>query len=275
MGCERCHGPGAAHAASRKAKDIVNPAKLAAANRDSVCAQCHLSGEIRVDRAGKSMNHFLAGEKLSDYAIAFVRSASPDIQVFMKVTSHVENLAQSACSRASGERLWCGTCHDPHFIPAPTEKAAWYRAKCQQCHAATVCQRGGNCIACHMPAGSVTDADHVVYTDHSIPRRPVSRNQKPPADAPLVAFQSNALQSPPPGPRDAGLAYAIVALREQNAAYGTRAFDLLREAERRDPNDPQTLSYLADLYKTRHDDKTAAALISGSTRSIPRSPPRP
>ena len=25
----------------------------------------------------------------------------------------VENLAQSACSRVSGNRLWCGSCHDP------------------------------------------------------------------------------------------------------------------------------------------------------------------
>jgi tetratricopeptide (TPR) repeat protein len=106
-----------------------------------------------------------------------------------------------------------------------------------------------------MPATSVRDADHVVYTDHSIPRRPVSRNQKPPADAPLVAFKGA-----PAGTRDKGLAYAIVALREQNATYSARAFDLLREADRQNPNDPQTLSYLADLYKTRKDDKTAEQL---------------
>ncbi len=250
VGCERCHGPGAAHAASGKSKDIVNPASLPAEQRDSVCAQCHLSGEIRVERAGKSMLDFTASDKLSDYAVAFVR-ATPG----MKVTSHVENLAQSSCSRGSGNRLWCGTCHDPHFVPSPTEKAAWFRSKCETCHAASECQRGENCIGCHMPSSSVIDADHVVYTDHSIPRRSVTRNQKPSADAPLVAFGGA-----PSDPRDQGLAYAIVALREQNAAYGARAFDLLREAERRNPDDPQTLSYLADLYKTRKDDRNAALL---------------
>ncbi len=250
VGCERCHGSGAAHAASGEARDIVNPASLPAKQRDSVCAQCHLSGEIRVERAGKSMSDFSVGADLSDYAAAFVR-ASPG----MKVTSHVENLAQSACSRVSVNRLWCGTCHDPHFVPSATEKAAWFRSKCETCHAASQCGRGDNCIACHMPGQSVSDADHVVYTDHSIPRRPVSRSKKPVADAPLVAFGGV-----PSAPRDQGLAYAIVALREQNAVYSARAFDLLREAERQSPNEPQTLSYLADLYKTRKDDQNAALL---------------
>lgn len=252
VGCERCHGPGAAHAASARRADIVNPAALAPEQRDSVCAQCHLSGEIRVDRAGKSVTDFAAGDKLSTYTTAFVRTpASPS----MRVTSHVEDLAQSACSRVSGARLWCGSCHDPHTVPPQAEKAAWFRSKCQNCHAPAVCRRGDNCIACHMPGTPVTDADHVVYTDHSIPRRPVARNRKPAATAPLAAFDA-ALSAP----RDLGLAYAIVALREQNAIYSQRAFDLLQEAERQNPNDPQTLSYLADLYKTRKDDQNAERL---------------
>jgi hypothetical protein len=260
IGCERCHGPGAAHAASGKAKDIVNPASLPAEQRDSVCAQCHLSGEIRVERAGKSILDFKAGDKLSDNAVAFLRESRG-----MKVTSHVENFAQSACSRASGKRLWCGTCHDPHFVPSPAERVAWFRSKCQTCHEAAQCRRGENCVACHMPSTSVSDADHVVYTDHSIPRRVVSRNRKPPADAPLIAFGGA-----PSDPRDQGLAYAIVALREQNATYSARAFELLREAERRNPDDPQTLSYLADLYKTRKDDRNAALLYERLHRVDPK-----
>ena len=222
VGCERCHGPGARHAASGKPADIVNPATLAAEQRESVCAQCHLSGTIRVMRAGKAMSQFAAGERLSDYAIAFVpETAAPG----MRVTSHVENLAQSACSRKSEGKRWCGTCHDPHVTPAVAEKAAWFRSKCQNCHAPAVCARGPNCIGCHMPKSSVSDADHVVYTDHSIPRLPAPRNVKPPADVKLAAFGGA-----PASPRDLGLAYAIVALREQNAAYRERAFDLLREA---------------------------------------------
>ena len=257
VSCERCHGPGAQHASNGKPQDIINPVKLAPERRDSVCAQCHLSGEIRVDRAEKSMRNFTAGSKLSDFTTTFVRAtASPA----MKVTSHVENLAQSACSRISGNRLWCGSCHDPHFVPPPAEKASWFRSKCQTCHDTAVCGRGDNCIACHMPASSVTDAEHVVYTDHSIPKRATPRNQKT-SPSTVTQFPLATFAATPTTPRDQGLAYAIVAIREQNALYSARAFELLKEAEQQNPNDPQTLSYLADLYKTRKDDQNAVRLF--------------
>ena len=211
--CERCHPPEGNH--------FLKPGH-------DVCAQCHLSGEIRVG------------------STAFVRATdSPG----MKVTSHVENLAQSACARNSEGRLWCGTCHDPHSVPI--DKVTYYRSKCRTCHEPSVCKRGDNCIACHMPSSAVTDAEHVVYTDHSIPRRPVARNRKPPADAELVAFGGA-----PASSRDLGLAYAIVALREQNAVYSQRAFDLLS----RNQDDPQSIAYLADIYRSRKDDRTAETL---------------
>jgi Tfp pilus assembly protein PilF len=108
-----------------------------------------------------------------------------------------------------------------------------------------------------MPAGSVTDAQHVVYTDHSIPRRVANRSPQTVAtDVPLAVFEETAASA-----RDVGLAYAIVALREQNPVYSQRAFDLLREAIQQAPDDPQTLAYLADLYKSRKDDPTAAGLF--------------
>ncbi len=112
----------------------------------------------------------------------FVRAdASPG----MKVTSHVENLAQSACKRGSGDRLWCGTCHDPHIVPKLPERVAWFRQKCLTCHDTAACKetkairaaRQDDCISCHMPKSPVTDAQHVVYTDHSIPRRPQGRHR--------------------------------------------------------------------------------------------------
>ena len=56
VACERCHGPGSLHVEG-KAK-MVNPAKLAPSQRDSICAQCHLSGEARIVRAGKKLDDF-------------------------------------------------------------------------------------------------------------------------------------------------------------------------------------------------------------------------
>src|SRR5665213_1094997 len=168
IGCERCHGPGGAHVQSRKAADIVNPARLEPQRRDSVCNQCHLSGEVRVDRAGMASRNFVAGEKLDNYAVAFTRASTTRR---MKVTSHAENLAQSACKRASGDRMWCGTCHDPHGSPAASERVAWFRSKCLTCHAIQDCKgtsaaraaKKDDCAACHMPRTNVSDAEHVVY----------------------------------------------------------------------------------------------------------------
>ena len=70
VSCERCHGGGRAHVQRVGAKvrpaagAIVNPAKLEAARRDSVCAQCHLTGAARVAKAGQ--RRYQAGDRLSD-----------------------------------------------------------------------------------------------------------------------------------------------------------------------------------------------------------------
>jgi len=51
IACERCHGPGEQHIQKMKSgnseggKGIVNPARLDPEARDSICAQCHLSGD--------------------------------------------------------------------------------------------------------------------------------------------------------------------------------------------------------------------------------------
>ena len=91
IGCERCHGPGERHAASAKAADIVNPARLAADRRDSVCAQCHLSGDVRLMRPGATWRTYRPGDRLADSVAVFVRAGGA---AGITVTSHVEKLAQ-------------------------------------------------------------------------------------------------------------------------------------------------------------------------------------
>lgn len=44
IGCSRCHGQLSAHLARPSPSNIVNPANLDPASRDSVCEQCHLRG---------------------------------------------------------------------------------------------------------------------------------------------------------------------------------------------------------------------------------------
>jgi len=248
VACERCHGPGDAHiqkmrsGAAAGGAAIVNPAKLAPERRDSVCAQCHLSGTVRVMRAGASWNTYRAGDRLADSVAVFVRDG---VAPGMRVTSHFEKLAQSVCRRASGDKLWCGTCHDPHTVPGAGEQAAWFRTKCESCHAEGACKetranrarRQDDCVACHMPKSAVTDAQHVVYTDHSIPRRPRPAAPAPSNDAALVAFGGAAASA-----RDLALAYGIAGDRR-------RALPLLEEAAENSPGDSEVLLYLAEIYR--------------------------
>jgi len=267
VACERCHGPGSDHIAA--GKPMLNPAKLAATQRDSICEQCHLAGEIRVTKPGKDDLSFRAGDRLADSLTVFVRSGSASE---LKVTSHAENLAQSACKRASGEKLWCGTCHDPHSVPAANEKAAYFRGKCLSCHQTSDCRapqssrlaNGDNCVACHMPRNPPSDVEHVVFTDHSIRRRASPQSSSLPADADLVVFRGGTAST-----RDLGLAYAMVGLREQNPTYLERAFHLLQETVASGGADALTLAYLAQLYRDRKDDAHALPLYEEAWRMDP------
>src|SRR5450631_1584685 len=52
--CEACHGDSRQHQISKGKAAIVNPSKLDADRRDSVCISCHLEGDVSVERAGQS-----------------------------------------------------------------------------------------------------------------------------------------------------------------------------------------------------------------------------
>jgi hypothetical protein len=261
IGCERCHGAGEAHVRDPRAA-IVNPAKLAPERRDSVCAQCHMTGEVREMRAGRDRRSYRPGERLADSVAVFVRAGGT---AGMKVTSHVERLAQSACKRASGDRLWCGTCHDPHAAP----DVVAIRRKCLECHAVSRCKetaavravRGDDCVRCHMPKSTVTEAQHVVYTDHSIPRQPRPGEVPPHAQAELVAFGGG-----PASAHDLALAYGIAAGRTHAADDQARALEMLKAAERSLPEDVEMLLYLAEIYRGRDEYALAIPLYRRAIR---------
>ncbi len=256
VACERCHSAGEAHIAKGGAAAIVNPSKLSPDRRDAICDQCHLTGEVRVLRPGRDWRSFRPGDRLSDSMTVFVKKgATPGI----KVTSHSEKLAQSRCKRSSGDRLWCGTCHDPH--------SGGYRSKCMECHSADSCaesksvrqRNGDNCTACHMPKTKTVDAQHVVYTDHSIPRRPGAPARRLAQDPELIPINGGAASA-----REMGLAYAIAAQREQNQVYRARAEQALPEAD-----DAEALLYLAEIYRTTDRPALAVPLYERANRLDP------
>jgi hypothetical protein len=241
VSCERCHGPGSEHVRSAGKRPVVNPAKLDPARRDSVCAQCHLTGAARLARGGAKA--YRPGDLLSDSLAVFTWVSSGST---VNATSHMEKLSQSRCLTSSGSRMWCGTCHDPHGA------ASDFNAKCLGCHSRTECTRGPACTTCHMPQTQAASMDHVAFTDHSIPRKPGTA----PATADqreLAPFWRNAFSS-----RDEAVAYALVAQTESDVR--PKAFELLVEAAERNPKDIPILAQLAQFYDRMREEDRAASL---------------
>jgi len=252
ISCERCHGAGQEHMRHMTSGNIkgpsgiVNPAKLEPARRDSVCAQCHLTGAARIARARSKHGAYRPGEMLTEYSAFFAWTGAGSTR--LSVNSHFEELLRSACKMASGDRLWCGTCHDPHAEPDRAARVEFYRERCRKCHEPAACKESGgqrqrvgdDCAACHMPKSPVRDTEHAVYTDHSIPRRTRERVAAPAGTRILARLWTTAADE-----RDLGLAYASVA--GSDALLRQRARDLLRKAAARDGNDIPVLVQLAQL----------------------------
>ena len=252
VGCERCHGPGSDHVQGNA--KLLNPAKLPPAQRDSVCAQCHMSGDARVDRAGQSWMEFRPGFLLSDFTAYFVTEGASQL----KATSYVEKLSSSKCKLASGDGLWCGTCHDPHKVPANDERAAWYRTKCLSCHSTDSCGRPGDCTSCHMPKGKVADVTHGVLTDHAIPKIPAAITVSKDLWK-LVPFSAADR-----GARELGLAYASLFSRTGDPRQESESMRLLSAV----PADLEVQLALANLGEG-HGDYSAAFSLYRSGKSVP------
>ncbi|MBI3682238.1 MAG: hypothetical protein HY235_17810 [Acidobacteria bacterium] len=215
--CERCHGSPAEH------EKLVSPGKLAPRLRDSVCEQCHLAGEVRLVQPGKRMEDFGPGQDLAEYVEVFT-----GVSGGVKVNGHAEALAASRCKQASGNRLWCGTCHNPHSTQAN------YNAVCRSCHAQP--HNPGDCAGCHMPKARASDGGHSVFTDHSI-----STRQRTAALASYFGRQ--------PSPRNLGLAYARLGVRQRDPEYLEKAWPLLRQAASVQQPDPLLYSTIAGLLQ--------------------------
>ncbi len=266
VSCERCHGPGEDHIARMRSEKraggsgIVNPAKLDTARRDSVCAQCHLPGAVEIAREGKQ-RRYQAGDRLGDSVVVYVvHGANRETTV----NGHFEQLARSACWRSSAGKLWCGSCHDPHQEVAKADQASFYRGRCLTCHKTESCtetagarnKQKDNCIRCHMPTAPAATVQHAAYTNHSIARRPAAPGTLQ-GEAELVPFHGFDSTG-----RDLGLAYATVAIRENNRAWGMRAFELLRKANADDPADGGVSLKLAHLYDRMGLDEQACELYA-------------
>ena len=171
-GCESCHGPSAAHVASRsKGGDgepgvvFKGPNASPVAERNAVCLGCHESG-MRMNWQGSQMS------APASPAPTATPSTPPKDPVLVKETQPQECFTCHAEQRADSfkyshhpireGKVVCSDCHNPIGSPGPKLlKEFTVNETCYNCHAE---KRGPmlwehqpvreNCLNCHTPHGS-------------------------------------------------------------------------------------------------------------------------
>ena len=266
--CERCHSADTDHAGGKGT--IVNPAKLAPDRRDSICMECHFEGTAAVQQPGKHVYEFQPGERLSDYIHYFVLTQTQE-QV-PKALSQFEALSQSTCKRKSGDKMWCGSCHDVHSKPAPAEEGAYYRGKCLACHGEIFGAKHHtdkpDCRPCHMPALPSKDVAHTQSTDHRILRYPSAAPlpQLQVRGKPLAAFpaRDESLITT----RDLALAWETLAQRNFEGA-SQQAEVYLRKAANERPDDAVLLAALGFVEQQHGREADARDLYERALKIDP------
>jgi Cytochrome c554 and c-prime len=265
--CESCHGDTRQHLVTGGKARVVNPSKLSATLRDSVCISCHLEGDISVERAGHSALDFKAGDPISDYLAYFVYSGQGATK---RGVSEVEQLSLSMCKRTSGDAMSCMSCHDPHFTPGLQERASFYRKKCLACHTGATFAtahhaENPDCTSCHMKRTGAENIPHVAWTDHRILKYPEALNAtaNPGAGDTLVP-----IFSPGRTRRDVALAY-YNGLLQGNFALQQKAYEGLEAIKPELSGDKDALAALGILSGERGDSKQAQELFQEVLRLDP------
>jgi hypothetical protein len=190
IGCENCHGPGAAHVSAMKslraekneALHIVNPARLTPYLADNICMGCHQTGDVRVLKPGKTYQDFRPGEPLDDTLSILMVPPTPSAPPDADHVEHYYSMTLSKCYRKSAGRLSCITCHNPHVEPTREEAPAYFNGKCLTCHTNQSCKLplsarqqskpADDCVGCHMPKRDIGVISHSSATNHRILAQP-------------------------------------------------------------------------------------------------------
>ena len=267
ISCERCHGLTAAHLKQPTSTNIVNPAKLPPPERDSVCEQCHLEGNIRILAPGRDWWDFAVGRPTESTWVTYIDTSS---QGGLRAVSQSELLAQSQCAQKSGGRLWCGTCHNPHASRANRAEAV--RKVCLSCHS-DMFDSGGHpaaseCVSCHMPRLRPDNVPHAAETDHSIPRKPRGR----PADTRESGLKAWREPDPAAIRRDLGLAYFERATGSHSATDLRQSYEILSQLPPDQRKDPPVEADLASILLQMNQPQLAIALFSDAAARQPNNP---
>ena len=266
IGCENCHGPGLSHVLAMQIggendpghdPTIVNPAHLSAALSDNICMSCHQTGDVRVLKPGKEFKDFRPGTPLDNTLSILMVPPKRESPPQSDLLEHYYSMTLSKCYRASGRKLGCITCHDPHVEPSREEAPGYFRNKCLTCHSEKSCtlaldvrqhqQPPDDCGGCHMPKRDVQEISHSSITNHRILSRPDEAFPEEAFHQTTRGLPDLIHLNPAPGQKDTTppplvLLQAYGELAERHPEYVKRYLEVLDQLERTDPDNPLVLA---------------------------------
>lgn len=174
VGCEKCHGAGAAHARAPSASNIVNPARLDYVRGVDVCIQCHSQGQP-LEKPIEGVYYdwpvgYEPGDRLADFWELEQPELGEETFTHWPEGSAHKNRMQgndyvTSLMYTRGVRCW--GCHDVHGTRHAADTVKPGNALCLTCHGAqsplgprgtleehtrhAARSEGSRCIACHMP----------------------------------------------------------------------------------------------------------------------------
>ena len=183
VGCEKCHGPGAAHVAKPSRANIVNPARLDFVSANNVCIQCHSQGQPLANPInGKYYDWpvgFEVGKNLQDFwKLEEHKLGQQSFTHFADGTAHKNRMQGNdfVTSQMYTHGVSCFSCHDVHGTENHADLLKPANVLCLECHGpnspngphtATVEAHthhkagspGNECVSCHMPKIEQTIGD--------------------------------------------------------------------------------------------------------------------
>ena len=183
VGCEKCHGPGSAHAAKPSRANIVNPARLDPVAASDACIQCHSQGKpLKNPVEGRYYDWpvgYEPGKDLKDYwQLEDHKAGDTTFTHFADGTAHKNRMQGNDFVQSAmyTHGVACFSCHDVHGTANNADLIKPASVMCLTCHGPSspngpraasaeahshhkAGSSGNECIACHMPSIEQTIAD--------------------------------------------------------------------------------------------------------------------